>query len=1219
MTIFKVKELINYERIKDVIDISQDLNTEESSKNLVEKYIISDDMKDHLVELAKDLEKPIHKSIQIIGTYGSGKSHLLAFITAILNNNSLSKYITDDTVRKVFLENIRRKFAIVQFELSPSTATLPEFFYGYIVEQLKEKYGIVLDIDDSKANSFRDHREVIKSIINKIKEKDPTMCLVVIIDEISDFLKTKISKEEKMIQTQFLRILGQASQSMDFMFIGAMQENIFTNSDYIDDAEAIGRVMERFNIVTITNENNKKVISKRVLNKNLSQRENIEENLEEYAKKIPIIRSKMEEFIDLYPMHPYVMDVFSNLPYFEKRGIIKFTGEQVEKILEKTFDSFITFDKIYDEMEAKHTIRNNPDVFNVVEAIRTLKSKLDLLSENEVIEAEKIIKALAVLKIQSKTHHNGATAEELSNHLLIFNKLMKGSDRIQLVIEKLRKVTDGQFINRTENGYYYLDLKNDVDYDVVIENKSSNLRAGIKDEQLLNILYSELFATDIKNQNFQNLDRIFEDYCIWNDKKSYRKGSFIYDDGSSAVKKGKDDFNFVIVSPFVRESKLSEDKNTAIIRIKYSDELDGLLKKISATVLLETQEKYQKNVMINKRKEYIKKVKRILMDNLLDNEISFGTYSKNAKSILNSNPDNLYAYYTEIKSNIFQETFSDKYKDYPKFTHQLSNQNIKNQLEALIKFVSKNGINSNLSQIDKGYLRSLDVIDISGNINTENSIYTSTIINILKDKAGQNVSVDEIIKILSNTGFGLQNEIIYLLLVVLTSISEINMKQRGGIEVTASELEEVFKNGFKAFENIPYIMLEDTIPYQKIWKLFSIFEINAGLMNNKKTVNEGLQKFKDIIMDYKRKHSEIKSQLEIIRDNSNMFPDRSIIMEYQSEMNRLSLGELGKINTLIQMKNILPNSDEDYEVLKSNINKLKLIYEFVKDYNEYLKKDYNYMYEVFYIINDYDAFFNTKDIEYLKILKNEIENTVKDFSKIIEFQERRIVKGKLQQYLDKYKTIYIASHESNVGDKINWDKIESITISKEYKNLLRLKNIKCINSSKLMNIDKKIQKILSVKCNKLKDKDLFDNEVCPYCNFPKNLDYENFKISTSIDDIYNDIIDLYREWEEIILREINHFKDNFQYLDIKEKMEIEKILELNKLPDLMEQKTINSLDKLFTNIEETSLTSDKIEEILFCDSETLTYTEFLEKLENLKRFVTYDKDKENLRIKKGIK
>lgn len=1219
MSNFIIKDLINYERIKDVIDISQDLNTEESSKNLVEKYIISEDMKDHLIELAKDLEKPVHKSIQIIGTYGSGKSHLLAFITAILNNHSLSQFISDERVKDVFVKNVNRKFVLVQFELGPSTSTMQEFFYDRIELQLKQKYGIEIDIDTNQANAFKDHREVIKNIISKVKEKDPTLCLVVIIDEISDFLKAKPSKEEKMMQTQFLRVLGQASQSMDFMFIGAMQENIFSNSEYIDDVEAIGRVMERFNVITITNENSKKVISSRLLNKTLEQREDIEENLEKYVEKIPFIRSKMNEFIDLYPMHPYVMDVFANLPYFEKRGIIKFTGEQVEKILDKDFDNFITFDKIYDEMESKQTIKNSPDVFNVVEAVRTLKSKIDLLADNEKSEAEKIIKALAILKIQSKTNHNGATAEELGNHLLIFNKLMKSSDRIQLVIEKLRKVTDGQFINKTENGYYYLDLKNDVDYDVVIENKAANLRAGMKDEQLLAILYSEIFATDINAFNSSVSERLFSDYCNWNDRKSYRIGHFIYDDGTNLVEKGNGDFNFVVVSPYVSSPKIQGDKNTAVLRIKYSDELDTLLKKISATVLLETQEKYQKQTMINKRREFVKKVKTILLDSMLNTEISFGTYKKEVKTILNSHPDNLYAYYIEIKASLFQDWFAEKYKDYPKFTHQLSNQNIKSQLEALIKSISKNGIGSNLQAIEKGYLKTLDILDVTDNINTENSLYTSTILNILKDKAGQNVSIEDIIKILSSDGFGLQEEIIYLLLVVLTSSSEINMKQRGGVEITATELEEVFKAGFRAFEGIRYVSLEDSIPYQKIGKMFSILDINAGLVNNKKTVNEGLQKFKETLIDYNRKYNEVKSQLEIIRDNSKMFIDRSLIMDYQVEINKLPLEEFKKVNTLIQMKNILPNSEEEYKDLKERFEKLDKISNFVKDYNDYLRKDFNYMYEASFVIKEYSTFFNDKDINYLNSLESEIKNIVKDFSRIIDFQERRMIKGKLQQYLEKYRTIYTSAHENNVGINVNWDALSSVTSSLEFRSIEALKNVKCINNSKLNLINKKINELKNIRCEKLKAPDLLDNVICPHCNFPKQLAYNVSAINSSIDDLSNDILDLYSEWNKSIVREVSQYKDNLQYLGTREKIVIKKILDTKKIPESIDSYVLASLDKLFTNIEEISITSDKIEEILFCDSETLTYSEFLEKLENLKRFVTYDKDKENLRIKKAMK
>ena len=89
---------------------------------------------------------------------------------------------------------------------------------------------------------------------------------MVIVDEISDFLKQK-SKEKINRDVQFMRVLGQVAQSCDFMFIGAMQEHVFSNPKYVDEAESIGRVAERFEIITIRREDIKRVISRRVLNK----------------------------------------------------------------------------------------------------------------------------------------------------------------------------------------------------------------------------------------------------------------------------------------------------------------------------------------------------------------------------------------------------------------------------------------------------------------------------------------------------------------------------------------------------------------------------------------------------------------------------------------------------------------------------------------------------------------------------------------------------------------------------------------------------------------------------------------------------------------------------------------------------------------------------------------------------------------------------------------
>lgn len=228
----KIRELINFEKIKDVIDISTDLETKDSSKYLVEKYVISDDMKENLIDISKDLSMPKHESVQIIGNYGSGKSHLLAFITSVLSDNSLIDYISDENLKMKFKENIKRNFAVVQFELAASDATMAEFFYNNIEEQLLEKYNINIEIENLEINKIQDHRVIIQNIVNKIKDKNPEMGLVIIVDEISDFIKTKDKKEHKNREAQFIRVIGQASKAMDFMFIGAMQENIFSSTEF---------------------------------------------------------------------------------------------------------------------------------------------------------------------------------------------------------------------------------------------------------------------------------------------------------------------------------------------------------------------------------------------------------------------------------------------------------------------------------------------------------------------------------------------------------------------------------------------------------------------------------------------------------------------------------------------------------------------------------------------------------------------------------------------------------------------------------------------------------------------------------------------------------------------------------------------------------------------------------------------------------------------------
>lgn len=705
----KIRELINFEPIKEVIDI----DAISSSKEMVESYVISPSLEEHLVHVFHDLQKSTHKAPQIVGGYGSGKSHMLAFIISILKQPELIPHIQNEKVREA-AAGIKRDFVVVHWELQPNDVEFSAYFYDRLELQLKEIYGI--DYQAPSTSGVVDHKREIMKVLELIKRDDPSRGLAVIVDEISDFLKQK-TREKINRDVQFLRVLGQASQESDFVFLGAMQEFVFTNPKYVDEAESFGRVAERFNIITIKKEDIKEVIARRVLAKTPEQYLELEELFQEYTKYFPLLQANLEDYLKLFPLHPYVIQVFSELPYFEKRGIIQFTVQEVRKILDEDFPCLITYDRIFNEIISRHTVKNLEEVSPVVEAVQTLDSKIDLLEKRHQETAKRIVNALGVLKLYGKSTNNGATLEELANTLLILpaNRLMEARDELALVLKNLRRVTDGQFINKTENGYFFLDLSLDIDYDQVIERRAENLPEGALDEEILSILKEQLMLEQSRGNG------IFDDTCRWPSRRSFREGVFIYERGGDYIKEAAGEYLIVFLSPFASKNPYKAGPGTIIISGRLEPEEIRELKKAAAARAL-MNENFHRSVMQKKyhtlRRNFIEIMVKAYLERGL---VETGTETKSIKSLISREFANFDELFSEIKPALLDEYFTSRYPQHPRFVQAISRDNIKGELSSALKdLISKEG-HLELFSSTKSVLNALDLLDEDGNISTTKS------------------------------------------------------------------------------------------------------------------------------------------------------------------------------------------------------------------------------------------------------------------------------------------------------------------------------------------------------------------------------------------------------------------------------------------------------------------------------------------------------------------
>jgi len=1195
----EIHELVNFEKIKDVIDIDALGN----KQNLVEKYLISPAMEDHLVKLFEDLESDTHKAAQIIGGYGSGKSHLLGLIISILTDKNLKQYIQSEEVRRA-AEKIDRDFVVVHWELQPNDVEFAEYFYDSIVVQLSENYGIDFQFT---IKDVVNHKKNINDVLYEIKKKNPTRGLVVVVDEISDFLKQK-SKEKIERDIQFLRVLGQVAKECDFMFIGAMQEHIFTNPKYVDEAESFGRVSRRFQIITIKREDIKRVIAKRVVGKSHAQRLQLEDLFSDYEKYYPTIRNNLDDYISLFPVHPYVIQVFSELPYFEKRGVIQFTMQEVEAILDTEFPSFITYNRIFDEIDSRHTIRHLEEVSPIVDAVHTLESKIDLLDGRHQETARKLVKALAVLKLYGKSTNNGATVQELANTLLLLpqNKAMEATDEIELVLTNLRKVTDGQFVSRSKDGYYFLDLESKVDYDQVIERKTDNLSENARDAEILDILKDQLL---LESNGYVSS---FSDTCRWKSKRSFREGQFIYETGKGDVVPKTGDYQIVFVSPFCANNRYRAAQDCVVIEGILSDESKEELKRLAAARAL-INDNYQRSIIQKKQVMLRKRFVEMFVANYLESgTINDGSGKKKLTSMIARQFSNFEELFSEIKPDLFDDYFDQRYPKHPKFAQQITRDNIKGEFSRiLMDLATRAGTEASLVSNTTSLLNAMDLMDERENLSTARSEVASAILQEAKEKAGQNVPVQGFVDRFVDTPYGYDPVMIWFVMGVLTFNGEIALKARGGKTITSSEVDEVFKSGLDAFENILYLTLESEFNIQPVISLFTALGI-SGESGRKLRLSakrsEAIQAFRTRYLKIGEQIKFVKRMLESMSLSSWSLLDIDVLKKRHDLLSEIPLDDFERVRTPNDLKRIVYD-DEKIGRIADAVVLLNKLHSFYEVYSSDIEREAGYAVEVKRILEEYPDLFDSADIQ------DEIEDAfalLKDVDQVIEPEGYNQLRGKLQQVMRKYLATYYKAHETYVGRKVDWSRLSDITSDETYKKLRMLKSVDLLNRVRFNKVEDELSSLTRLQCPDLHAEILETKVQCPNCSFPNGL--RVWDIDGHVDNLESEITAIYADWEEIVLTEVGNYRDNIKFLNSDEQSAVNELVRSSRLPKEITETLVIALNNLFKELEMIEITPEEFVESVFGVSTVMDYVTFDERLKEWKQTLVAGKDLDKIRI-----
>jgi len=558
------RELIDFKPIESVVQL-QDADKSTAARELVQTYVISEEMAERLIHLVipqLQFDQPRdNKGLLVVGNYGTGKSHLMAVISALAEHAELTSNLGNRSVADA-VGCIGGRFKVIRTEIGTTTMSLRNILVAKLEHHLA-----ALDVSYSFPSTDRvsGSKRAFEEMMSAFHQKYPDHGLLLVVDELLDYLRTR-KDQELVLDLSFLREIGKVCRNLRFRFIAGVQEAIFDSPRFSFVAESIRRVKDRFEQILIARRDIKFVVAERLLKKNAEQQVKIREYLTPFARFYGRMNERMDEFVRLFPVHPDYIDTFERITAVEKREILKTLSLAIQSRLDKEVPNeqpgLIAYDDYCTTLCENHSFRAVPDIQEVINCTQVLKSRIEQAFTRPSYKpmALRIIHALLVHRLTTGDIYSplGATPEELRDSLCLFQPGIEGLggepsadllSQVETVLREIHSTVSGQFISSNpDNRQYYLDLKKTEDFDALIERRAESLDGSQLDRYYYEALRRVMECTD---QTYVTGYRIWQHEIEWPERKAARQGYLFFgapNERSTAVPPR--DFYIYFIQPF---------------------------------------------------------------------------------------------------------------------------------------------------------------------------------------------------------------------------------------------------------------------------------------------------------------------------------------------------------------------------------------------------------------------------------------------------------------------------------------------------------------------------------------------------------------------------------------------------------------------------------------------------------------------------------------------
>lgn len=1181
----KYSELINFNPIETVIELKS-ADDADKARELVQTYVMSDEMADKLdygllSQLQFD-EVVDNKGVLIVGNYGTGKSHLMSLISAVANDVKLVEDIRNEKFAK-YMEPIAGRFEVLRIELGAVENSLRNIIVNELEEDLAKRE---IDYKFPDSATITNHKPAFEAMMNAFETKYPDKGYLLVIDELLDYLRTR-KEQEIMADLGFLREVGEFIKSSRFRVICGVQEQLFDNPRFSFVADSLSRVKDRFEQVIIRKEDTSYVVSERILNKTPEQKAKIKEHLLPFCPLYTEMAERIDDYVDLYPIHPAYIDVFNKVNIAENRHVLKTISTTINEILDKDVPKnapgIISFDSYWSFIKDNYARRSEPDIREVLDKSQILEDKIARTFPKPQYKemALQIIYALSVHRLTTGGIHVklGLTAENLKDDLCLYIENLPEKDPefllsvVKVVLKDIMILVSGQFIEYNEdNEQYFLNLKKDIDYDAKIEEKANLLEDESLNRYYYSIVYDLLeWTADRVVPNYE----IYEYQLNWESHNIFRRGYlFLGLPTERSTAQPPRDYYIYVLPPYGdMEYEDEKARDEVFFKLKPDEEFYTNLRLFAAAKELQSMASDQstKNIYRDKARKNERTLKKWLNDN---KDTHYDVIYRGVEQQLiqmtqgRTRGYNFKDTIDKAASICLDEHFNELYPEFPIFKIKVTRENNAELISRAIKHFA-----GQTTKDSEAFLRSFDLIN-NGKIDVENSKYAMEIIKQMRKLPKQGVlnrtdilekkyrDYDEYI----DKRFKIENEYYVIVLLALVYAGYANMILKD-MTITASNMDRLASLRNSDIYAFKYLTKPKEVAIAELKRLLEILDLPTGMVVNSKELEKGLDKI--LAKTSRLAKLSIKCKTYMNQEpklwGELLFPEH-IKSLHESKIN-VVLDEFSnfrnRYNTVPKLNN-LNLTIEELDEIEEGIKHIRTILEYEKFKNE-TDPIVNYISNVenSYIPDDMSACISQAKERFFEI-RDELGETLDGdrASKELKALLNPIKRDYIEYYYDRHNKARLGAKESK--------KKGEIMNSKTLANLKKLTEIEGIfQENKLRNLESQLAELQI--CYELSISELQENHICSRCKF--TLSEDNPTVVGQLDFIDENLEKLLEEWTNTLLSALDDplTMSNKSLLRKDQQKLIDKFLEEKKLPEIVDTFFTATFNTLFARLDKVNI------------------------------------------------